>query len=257
MATGVLVAVLGEATKLSNHLTQSDKTYVAEVRFGIATDSLDAEGAVVDSMDLPEGLLTEQSIEVALERERRRSEQVPPAHSAIQVDGKRAYAAARAGNPLDLPPRPVSVRSMRLLSIAGDSHARIEMCVSKGYYVRSFARDLGATLGVPAHLTGLRRTQSGAFAIAEACALPLSVDAPPELIPVADAARRCMPTLVVTAAGAEQVRHGRALSAEHFADGVVPSCALFGLLSSSGELLALAGSDGAAARVVRGIRRVA
>lgn len=255
MATGVLVAVLGEATKLSNHLTQSDKTYVAQVQFGSATDSLDAEGSVVDAVDLPANWLDTQPLSAALADELRRTEQVPPAHSAIQVDGQRAYAAARAGKPLDLPPRAVSVRSAQVVSTSQDNCASIQLCVSKGYYVRAFARDLGARLGVPAHLTGLRRTHSGVFSFEEACAFPPQADALPELIRVADAARRCMPTLVVTAAGAEQIKYGRALSPEHFADGSIPHCELCGLLSTSGTLLALASADGASARVVRGMRQ--
>lgn len=255
MATGVLVAVLGEATKLSNHLTQSDKSYVAQVQFGTATDSLDAEGAVIDAVDLPANWLDAQPLSAALAGELQRTEQVPPAHSAIQVDGQRAYAAARAGKPLDLPPRAVSVRSARVVSTSQDNCASIQLCVSKGYYVRAFARDLGARLGVPAHLTGLRRTHSGVFSLNEAHAFPPQADALPELIGVADAARRCMPTLVVTATGAEQIKHGRALSPEHFADGTIPRSEVCGLLSTSGTLLALATADGASARVVRGMRQ--
>ncbi|HMR78616.1 MAG TPA: tRNA pseudouridine(55) synthase TruB [Polyangiaceae bacterium] len=255
MATGVLVAVLGEATKLSNHLTQSDKTYVAQVQFGTATDSLDAEGAVVDAVDLPVNWLDAQPLSAALAGELQRTEQVPPAHSAIQVDGQRAYAAARAGKPLALPPRAVSVRSAQVVSTSQDNSASIQLCVSKGYYVRAFARDLGARLGVPAHLTGLRRTHSGVFSLDEAHAFPPQADALPELIGDADAARRRMPTLVVTATGAEQIKHGRALAPEHFADGTIPRCEVCGLLSTSGTLLALATADGASARVVRGMRR--
>src|SRR5690606_17239434 len=111
------------------------------------------------------GWLRAERLEAALEGERRRTLQEPPAVSAIKVDGQRAYRLARGGAAPALAPRPVEVRSLALLRHERDPEGRdaleLELRVSKGYYVRAFARDLGAALGVPAHLSSLRRLSSG------------------------------------------------------------------------------------------------
>jgi tRNA pseudouridine55 synthase len=164
MATGVLVLLLGEATKLSDVATSEDKAYLAEVRFGRATDSHDAEGKTTEEQVLRPGGFDAAAIAAALEAERQRCEQVPPAVSALKVGGQRAYRLARDGRPPELEARPVRVRALTLIEL-GEDFARIELQVTKGYYVRAFARDLGHALGIPAHLSGLRRVQSGCFRI--------------------------------------------------------------------------------------------
>ncbi len=254
MATGVLVIVLGEATKLADHLTQSDKSYVTQVCFGVGTESFDADNAVTERVDLPRGWLQQADLDGAVREEAKRQQQVPPAHSAIRVQGRRAYAAARAGEAVELPPRNVRVRRSRALTTAPDNTAILELTVSKGYYVRSLARDLGVRLGVPAHLTALRRVQSGAFGVDEAHGFPIPEADPPELIGLEEAARRCLPIVDVNAEGAEHVRHGRVIEARHVVDTTMPRAERIGLMSPDGRLLALATADGVMARVLRGIR---
>jgi tRNA pseudouridine55 synthase len=212
----VLVLLLGEATKLSDVATNERKTYLAEVRFGRATHSLDAQGQTTAEKVLEPGWLQQPRLEHALELERARVLQLPPAVSAIKLDGQRAYRLAHAGKPPELAPRAIAVYALSLLDYDAES-ARLELSVSKGYYVRALARDLGDALGVPAHLSSLRRVQSGCFGLDEACVWP----APclPALIPLAQAVPRLAPTRRLTDAGVARARQGRALSATDFMDG--------------------------------------
>jgi tRNA pseudouridine55 synthase len=213
MATGVLLVVVGEATKLSQFLTLEQKSYVAEVLFGRSTDSLDADGATVEERALPEGGVSGEALERALERERGRTLQVPPAVSAIKIGGVRAHRLARRGEAPELEARPVRMLSLVCAARAED-RATLELTVSKGYYVRALARDLGAHLGVPAHLGALRRTRSGAFDVREAHPLPLAAGTRP--LPVLEVARRCLPVHVLTETGGRRAMLGQTLLPEHF-----------------------------------------
>jgi tRNA pseudouridine55 synthase len=208
MATGVLVLLLGEATKLSSVLTRAEKTYEARVTFGTSTSSGDADGVVVKTVPLEDDWLKAEQLEIALESERKRRLQIPPQVSAVKVAGKRAYAIARKGEPVDLAPRDVAVHELFLKNRSG-SHLDLFLRVSKGYYVRSLAVDLGSHLEVPAHLSELRRTKSGAFDLSTACSLPLDGSEP--LLPIQDAARLCLPSLSVNDEGALRLRQGKHL----------------------------------------------
>lgn len=212
MATGVLVLLLGEATKLSEVLTTQKKAYETTVRFGIGTDSLDADGKVTAQRELPEGGIGRARLDAALDEERARTLQVPPAVSAISVGGERSYALARRGEAPELPPRDVKVERLVLDGFDG-TFAKLELTVSKGYYVRALARDLGSSLGFPAHLTSLRRTESGAFSLSGAAPLPLERPAP--LLDLVSAVRLALPTVTLTAEGALRAVQGKLLSAEH------------------------------------------
>ena len=228
LATGVLVVLVGEATKLGPYLTADDKGYVAEVAFGRATDTLDAEGATTTSAAVPPWLREEMArvdrprLAAAFAAELARTEQVPPVFSAIHVDGRRSHDRARAGEVVELAPRPVAVRRLELIegAVAADAAEpaiRLEVDVAKGYYVRSLARDLGDRLGVPAHLAALRRTRSGAFRLDEAVRLDagaLALGA--ALIPVAAAIARALPLGRLTAAGAGRARQGKRLGEADF-----------------------------------------
>jgi tRNA pseudouridine55 synthase len=228
MATGVLVLLVGEATKLGPYLTAHEKRYEARVAFGRATDTLDAEGATVASAEVPGWLLAEigaaapegrPRLAAALEAEIARASQVPPAYSAIQVDGRRSYDRARAGEEVDLAPRPVAVRDLRLLrggvpELPALPFVDLDVDVSKGYYVRALARDLGERLGVPAHLAALRRTASGPFTLARAVPLDALRSA---LQPLAAAAAEALPVGGLTAEGAVRVRQGKGLVPADFA----------------------------------------
>lgn len=216
MATGVLVVLLGEGTKLSNVLASDRKSYEATVVFGSSTDTLDADGKVRKTAALVPGWLRPDALAQALDEERARTAQMPPQVSAIQVGGKRAYALARAGQKVELEPRRVQVERLDVLSM-GHDRVQLRLDVSKGFYVRSLARDLGERLGVPAHLGALRRVASGTFTLEEALAWPLAATVTKEsaLVPVDQAAARCLPGLEVTEHGAERLRQGKPVDTEH------------------------------------------
>jgi tRNA pseudouridine55 synthase len=246
MATGVLLLLVGQACKLSGYLTSSDKRYAAEITFGSATDTLDAEGRVVQTSPVDAALMASERVAEALAAERERRLQHPPSVSALKVDGRRAYALARRGEPVKLAPRDVWVRKLALLEL-DPPRLSCELLVSKGYYVRALARDLGQALGLPAHISALRRLASGAFRIEEATAWP-AADVPP-LIPLASAAMRALPAAEMTSEGAARARSGKRLGAHDFitqpeAEGPIAFVA-------GGELVAL-GTLGEAPRVLRG-----
>lgn len=176
LATGVLpVAIGGDATRLIDAFVDAAKAYTAEVTLGMETDTDDAEGTPVATA--PAGAvaaLTTEAVAAALTTFEGEQLQFPPAYSAIKRGGIPAYRAARAGEPLDLAARPVVAHALRLVAHEG-AVLRIEVDCGKGYYVRSLARDLGRLLGVGGHITALRRTRVGQFAIARAVPLTEAV----------------------------------------------------------------------------------
>jgi tRNA pseudouridine55 synthase len=166
MATGVLVLLVGEATKLSPFLTLADKRYVADVILGAETDSLDADGSIVAEAPIPPGLEKETVLD-ALAPMLGRVDQEAPAVSAIKVDGRALHERVRRGEDVRGPVRPVVLHEARVLDVSSTT-IRLELHCGKGYYVRSLARDLGRALGTLGHLGALRRTASGPFRIEDA-----------------------------------------------------------------------------------------
>lgn len=168
-ATGVLVMGFGQGTRLMGHLTQDRKSYIARVSFGRSTTTDDAEGETLEELPVPEELSDAAFAAKTLSALVGEHEQIPPAFSAISVDGKRAYARARAGEDVVLEARPITIHSAQLISVEpGDKPSwTCAFEVSKGTYIRSIARDLGASLGTAAHLSGLARTGSGAVGIGD------------------------------------------------------------------------------------------
>jgi len=215
MATGVLLLLVGEATKLSPYLSLETKAYRAEVLFGRGTDTLDTDGKILTEAPVPPGALTPPRLEASLAAELERTFQVPPAVSAIQIGGRRAHDLTRRGQPPELAARPVRVESLTLLAVHAD---RIELTVraSKGYYVRALARDLGERLGLPACLSALRRLESGAFLLEEALPWPLPEGSRP--LPLVAVVERCLPRATLTAEGARKARLGQGLAPEHFVE---------------------------------------
>ena len=251
MASGVLVLMIGEACKLSQYLTAASKRYLATVGFGRSTDTLDALGQTTEERILPAGWLDQAALAAALSLESQRESQVPPAVSAIQVDGERAYRAARRGQPLELPARGVSLQDLRLLS-ANDHGVSLDLRVSKGYYVRALARDLGAALGVPAHLAELRRVASGTFTLDDAATWPL--DAARPVMPTVIAASRALPTATLNQEGVTRARCGKKLGPEHFMSSPSDS-GVSAWLSEQGSLVALGQPEASGEqRVVRGFQ---
>lgn len=213
MATGVLLLLVGEATKLSPYLTLEHKTYLAEVRFGLATDSLDLDGRIEREEPVPAGALAESNVLAALAAERERRLQTPPAVSAIQIGGERAHRLVRRGETPVLEPRPVRVERLELRALGAD-RLELEVTASKGYYVRALARDLGERLGLPACLGALRRTESGGFTLAQAHPWPLAPSA--TALSLTAAACRCLASVELTPDGARRAKLGQALAPEHF-----------------------------------------
>ncbi len=247
MATGVLLLLIGQATKLSGYLTADSKRYAAEVTFGRATDTLDAEGRTTEESPVSAEQLAEDAVTRALELERARTEQVPPAVSAIKVDGERAYALSRKGEAPELAARPVRMLELRLLELSPPT-LRVELHASKGYYVRSLARDLGHALGAPAHLSALRRLSSGPFQLDQASPWPTS-ERPP-LLGLAEAAATVLPRCRIKADAILRARQGKLLLPEDFDE--LPDAEGPGAwLSPEGELVAIGATRGEL-RVVRG-----
>ncbi|MFN2114612.1 MAG: tRNA pseudouridine(55) synthase TruB [Anaerolineae bacterium] len=168
MATGVLVVCLGSATRVVTEIQDGWKSYHARVRLGVETTTYDAEGEIVATTD-PTGI-TRAAAAAALERFRGEIDQVPPMYSALKHDGERLYRLARKGIEVQREPRSVTVHDLDLTHWEPPD-VELAMVVSKGTYVRSLAHDLGAALGVGAHLAALRRTAVGRFTVDEATPL--------------------------------------------------------------------------------------
>ncbi|TWH01610.1 tRNA pseudouridine55 synthase [Nocardioides sp. J9] len=239
MATGVLVLGVERATRLLGHLMLTEKTYSATVRLGVSTTTDDAEGEVTATA--PAAHLTEDAVRSALSAFEGDIEQVPSTVSAIKVDGKRAYARARAGEEVELKARPVTIHEIACGDVRREGGAvdvDIRVRCSSGTYIRAIARDLGAALGVGGHLTALRRHSVGEFGLDEA-----STDLEHLVVtPLADAARRSFPALDLDAAQAQAVRFGRPLP--------LPIDELTAVFAPGGEFLALYQPHGSHAKPV-------
>jgi tRNA pseudouridine55 synthase len=165
LATGLLLIVLGRGTKIQDLLMAEDKEYVGSMRLGISTDSQDADGEVLDSRPVPQ--LTDANVEEAFAKYDGDFYQLPPMVSAIKQGGVALYKLARQGKVVEREPRFVHVFAHEIRSIAlPDIEFRV-VC-SKGFYVRTYAHDIGETLSCGAHLRSLRRTKSGRFSLEHA-----------------------------------------------------------------------------------------
>jgi tRNA pseudouridine55 synthase len=225
LATGVLPVALGEATKTVAYAMAGRKTYRFCIRWGIARDSDDADGEIVgDSPVRPDP----DAVAAILPRFTGAIEQVPPTYSAIKIDGRRAYALARAGRAQALGPRSVDILTLQLVATPNRDHAEFEAVVGKGAYVRALARDLALALGTLGHVTALRRLAVGRFTEADAVALEFAADgrhiplASQVLLPL-ETALDGMPELIVNANDARRLRCGQrvGLSAPGLAAGSI------------------------------------
>jgi tRNA pseudouridine55 synthase len=160
LATGVLPVCLGEATKVSQFLLDSDKRYRTRIKLGIRTDTGDSEGSIIERN---EGIsISRKAIERALTKFKGEVEQVPPMHSAIKMNGVPLYKLARKGITVEREPRLVTLYQICLVEFV-NSELELEIFCSKGTYIRTIADDLGQELGCGAHVIELRRTQAGVF----------------------------------------------------------------------------------------------
>jgi tRNA pseudouridine55 synthase len=218
MATGVLVLGVGRATKLLTYVVGADKEYTATIRLGAATTTDDAEGEITTRADASG--VTREAIDAGVAVLTGPIEQVPSSVSAIKVDGQRAYALVRSGEQVELKARPVTisrfdVHDVRPASVDGSDSADspdgvpaldvdVTVVCSSGTYIRALARDLGAGLGVGGHLTALRRTRVGGYALDGASTLEdleaqVERDGVLATLPLADAARATFPVRDLTA----------------------------------------------------------
>ncbi|WP_018132514.1 tRNA pseudouridine(55) synthase TruB [Effusibacillus pohliae] len=163
---GVLPLCIGQATRLAEYLLDQSKAYAAELTLGYSTDTQDASGEIVERV--AHVSVTEAEIRAAFDKFCGEIEQVPPAFSALKINGRRAYDLARQGERVALPPRRVTIYELAITELELDCElprVRFRVECSKGTYVRTLCHDIGQTLGIPAHMSRLTRTRSGPFTL--------------------------------------------------------------------------------------------
>lgn len=241
MATGLLILGIGPSTRLLTHMVGLDKTYTATIALGAATTTDDAEGEVTETADASR--LSAADLAAPIAALTGDIEQVPSSVSAIKVDGERAYARVRAGEQVELQARPVTVSRFEALALRPGTVAEVDVVVdcSSGTYIRALARDLGAALGVGGHLTALRRTRIGPFAVDGAPAADaLPADAHDLLLPPAQAAARILPVARLDDERAADLASGRRTVALESESGIVAAVhgdRLVGIARVSGRRL--------------------
>ncbi len=213
LASGVLPIAIGEATKVAGRMLDASKSYDFTIAFGAETDTLDSEGEVIATSDVRP---TTEQIAAALARFTGEIEQIPPAYSALKIEGKPAYARARAGEDVELQPRQVTIHELTLAG-SDDQSVTLSATVSKGTYIRSLARDIARALGTVGHVTYLRRTRAGPFSLESAISLDFlneaakARDLTRAVLPL-EAALDDIPALPVTPDQAQLLRHGQRLA---------------------------------------------
>jgi tRNA pseudouridine55 synthase len=253
-ATGLLPLVLGRATRLARFLSATDKTYEADLRLGVATDSGDTDGRPVGA-PYAGPLPSRDEIEHALEGFRGTYLQQPPALSARKIAGRRSYTLARKArlesdadsDPIRPAPTEVTVSRIEILACEGSALKLLVDC-SAGFYVRSLAHELGQRLRTGAHLSGLRRTRTGTFTVEDSIALATAERQPERaraaIVPMVEALRGWS-SVVLTADGVRHACHGRDLGPADFAaaggfDAASSAHALVRLIDGTGELVGIA-----------------
>ena len=240
LATGVLPLCFGEATKFSQFLLDADKAYQSTFVLGVATDTGDAEGQVLQTCDT--AAMTESQVAAALQAFRGEIEQTPPMYSAIKHQGQPLYKLARQGVEVERKARTVVIQQLELLAFRGGCRAEVDIYLecSKGTYVRSIAEDLGRALGCGAHVTSLRRSKAGPFSLADSVSLTTlealkangreaQMDA---LLLPADAAVKALPLVKLSESGGFYMRQGQAIQVPNAPCGGMVRVAL-----DSGEFL--------------------
>ncbi|HEX4900332.1 MAG TPA: tRNA pseudouridine(55) synthase TruB, partial [Pyrinomonadaceae bacterium] len=224
-ATGVLVLLIGRATRLAQFLSGADKEYEATIRLGFATDTGDREGNPISEKLKTQTTWSDDEIRNALQRLRGEILQMPPMYSAKKRAGQRLYKLARKGEQIERMPVPVTIHNLEpLIANAGllksnddgTSDVQVRVVCSAGTYVRTLAEDFGKLLGVGAHLTELRRTRAGDFLLRDAATLEqlqqrTEEDSLRTILLPPDAALSSMPFLYLSAEDVQRVRHGMAL----------------------------------------------
>ena len=182
MATGVLPLLIGKGTLCSKYLINHDKIYRATIQLGIETDTLDAEGTIVDTKEVSGEMLNEEYIINILDTFLGKQEQVPPMYSAIKVNGKKLYQYAREGKSIEVQSRNIEIYNIKLLEVNKENkHIKFEVHCSKGTYIRSLCSDISKKLGTIGHMIELQRVQVGEFKISNSITLEQIQNNPNEL----------------------------------------------------------------------------
>lgn len=245
MATGLLVLFVGRATRAVEFAESHDKRYLAGLRLGLTTDTQDITGNPVGGEPRP---VSRAELEEVLSRFRGEIAQVPPMYSAIKIRGQKLYEIARRGGEVERKPRPVTIRA---LEIAGekDGDYLLDVCCSKGTYVRTLCHDIGQALGCGGCMSSLRRLAAGEFRLQDARTLEAVIAAADEgraetlLLPV-DSLFTAYPRLCVSAAMEKKIRCGNTLSAD------APS-GRYRLYGEGGNFLALARVDNGELKTIK------
>jgi len=247
LATGVLVVCVGAATRLIELVQRMPKTYRTVIRLGARSDTLDADGQIVEeaSPRVPE--LAE--VRAALATQVGTIDQLPPEYSALKVAGERAYDLARAGRPVVLQPRQVRIDRIELLRYEWP-RLELEIDCGSGTYIRSIARDVGDALGCGGLIEVLIRTRIGSFAQSDGLdPLALRVESIPDLLRPALEAASDLPMLPIDANALAAVAQGRTLERGHLGDSAIPAGEV-ALVGPDGKLVAIAEGDPRNGRVL-------
>ena len=215
MATGILPLCIAGSTRIARFLTCDDKTYEAELQLGIATDSQDRLGQVIAQAPIPQ--LNDSDIESVLAAFRGPIRQVPPMFSALRVQGERLYEKARRGETVEREARGIVIHSLELTGRPAADRLSLRVHCSKGTYIRTLASDIGEALGCHAHLTALRRTQSGSFTLRQAVTLEEMLSADDESLASKFISERraldALPEILVGPEAGRWILNGRKLNA--------------------------------------------
>jgi tRNA pseudouridine55 synthase len=264
LATGVLVLLVGRATRLSQFIVQDQKEYVAEIRLGVATATYDAEGLSHNSqlptpnsqlptpnaqLSTPNSQLSTLesgigSLDNVLDDFRGTFLQTPPPFSAKKVDGRRAYEQARKERPVAVKPVQVTIHELERLPSPAPMLIRLRMVVSAGFYVRSLAHDVGQRLGCGAHLEALRRTRSGPFSIDDSITLDTLMRGAPAVLPM-NRLLQHIPAVTLSDEGLRRASRGNVICFGHITGSSVGDVheGRIRLLAPDGELVAIGVRD--------------
>lgn len=244
LASGLLPLLFGEATKFAQYGLDASKEYVARVRLGVATDTGDAEGKVLETRAVA---VDDTALAGTLARFRGVIEQVPPIYSALKRDGKPLYALAREGLSVERAPRKIEIHELELLGRTPDA-VELRIRCSKGTYVRQIAADLGAALGTGAHLAALRRTAVGKLRVEDAVAFDALQALGPSVLRPADCLLQDLPRLDLDSSQANQFLRGGQVA---LAGTPAGECRVYG----EGGLLGIGRLEGGRLQPLRSIAR--
>ena len=210
MATGVLPVFVGRATRGVEFFEHAEKIYEATLRLGVTTDTEDITGTVLEEREV---CVSEQEFLDILPKFRGKIQQIPPMYSAIKVDGKKLYDLARQGKEVERKPREIEIFELTCLEFAGNT-ARLRIHCSKGTYIRTLCKDIGAALGCGGCMETLRRVQAGEYTIAEAVPLAelLETEEPEKYLRPVDSMFRNHPAITLTAKQETRCRNGNSFS---------------------------------------------